>query len=71
MEEFSVIEKVKQANRSLKRDINLILDKIGINRIFESCAEEDALRKLAAEWVTKELTWQRSKWPGFFHEYLK
>ena len=65
-----MVEKFKQANRSLKRDINLIMDKIGLNRTFEHCSEQDVLRKLVVDWVNKELTWQRVRWTGIFHGYL-
>ena len=65
-----MVEKVRQANRSLKRDINLFMDRIGINSTFEYCTEQDVLRKLVTDWVSKELTWQRAKWTGIFNGYL-
>ena len=70
MEEFSYVEKGTNVQRSLKRDINLLMNINGIDAIFEAVTEEDLLREMVTDWVTKELAWLRAKKVGTMLESL-
>ena len=71
MEEFSFVEKGTNVQRSLKRDINLLMNINGIAAIFEATTEEDLLREMVTDWVTKELACLKAKRAGIMAESLK